>query len=86
MSMWKTIFTIVVFVFLMVMIQAVAGPALESTGEGIKESQDLETKYWDGNQLIDGMISSFFDGIMVAIFGIFVWGISRAIRRERFLR
>jgi hypothetical protein len=86
MAMWKTVVTILLFIFTMVMVQAVAGPALESTGEKFKSSQDLDTEYWDGDSLIDGMISSFFDGIMVAMMGIMVWGVARAVRRERYLR
>ncbi|UPV72977.1 hypothetical protein M0R89_10495 [Halorussus limi] len=86
MPMWKTVVTVLLFIFTMVMVQAAAGPALESTGEKIKSANDLDTRHWDGESLIDGMISSFFDGIMVAIFGILIWGVAYSVRKERYLK
>lgn len=81
MALWRIGVTVIGFVFMMIMVSAAAGPALAGVDETLG-GMATDRDYLDGPDAISGMVESFFDMVLLAIFGIFVWGVARAARGE----
>lgn len=81
--MWKTIITVVIVVFSIVMAQLLLAPPLEDTTRGLNETGDYENEHFDGNAIIAGILDYWYNMGLVAIAGISMWGVWRVVRRER---
>lgn len=81
---WKTAATVLIIVFVIALLQSLlASPALTLT-QDLNQSGDYDNQYFNGNNLISGYLSSWFDAGLVAIFGMMVWGFARVVRKELF--
>lgn len=79
---WKTAATVLIIVFVIVLLQAVlAGPFVQIQND-LNETGDYSNDYFDGNALITGWISDWFNAGLIGIFGIMTWGVARVLRRE----
>lgn len=81
MSLWRIGATVIMFSFTMIIISTAAGPALVGIDDTLGDMA-TDRDYLDGPAAIDGMVGSFFQMILLAIFGVFVWGVARAARGE----
>lgn len=76
----RTILTVIIVVFAATIVWVGLADPLVQIGAAFK---GVETSGQFGkNALIDGMIGSWFDAILVLVFGIMLWGTVRVVRRE----
>lgn len=79
---WKTIAAALTVILAIILIQqAAVGPLVEII-DGVQESGDYNTEHFNGDQLMDGMVSAWLTGGLVGIFGIMVWALYRLLRYE----
>lgn len=79
---WKQAAAFLTVVFIIVVIQtAVAGPLITLQNTLI-DSVNFGSPHFDGPALITGMVSSWFDVGLVAIFGLMGVAIARVVRKE----
>lgn len=79
---WKTAATALIVIFVIVLLQSVlAGPFVQIQ-EGLNETGDHSNEYYDGNSLITGWVSDWFNMGLVAIFGLMTWAVARVVRKE----
>jgi len=77
---WRTIAAVLIVVFSMLAIWAtMADPLVQIANAFI----DLETSgQFNTDSKINRMVQSFFNMILVGVFGVMAWGIWRVVRRE----
>lgn len=76
----RTILTVIIVVFGATIVWVGMADPLIQIGAAFK---DIETSGQFGkNALIDGMIGSWFDAILILVFGIMLWGTVRVVRKE----
>lgn len=83
---WKTAATVLIVVFVIAVMQsALAGPAVQIqeslNGTGDYSKLDGVSGY-NGNEVISGLLGSWFDMGLLAMFGVMAWGVARVVRRE----
>lgn len=83
---WRTVATVLIVVFLIAVVQsALAGPLVQITSSlnDTGDYGDLDgVEGYDGNSVISGMASDWFNMGLVAMFGMMAYGIARVVRRE----
>lgn len=79
---WRTAATIIIVVFALTGVWVTVADPLVQFGDKLQESGDNSNEHFDGDSLIDGYIGSFFNMILVAIFGLLSWGLWRVLRQE----
>lgn len=78
---WRTAAAAIIAVFALIAVWAIVADPLIQIGDAFKE---IETSgQFNHDQRVDGLIGTFFDMFLVAIFGILGWGTYRVLRRER---
>lgn len=82
MMSWKTAATVIIIVFVLLLLQATLAGPMTRTLDSLNETGDYSNEHFDGNSLIPGYISSFFDMILVGVFGMMGWAAARILRRE----
>lgn len=76
----RTILTVIIVIFAATAVWVGLADPLVQLGDAFK---GIETSGQFGkNSLIDTMISSWFNMILVLIFGIMAWGVIRVMRKE----
>lgn len=77
---WRTVAAVMIVVFSMLVVWAtMADPLVQISNAFI----DIETSgQLNTDSKINGLVATFFDTILVAVFGILAWGLWRVIRRE----
>lgn len=79
---WRQAASFLVFVFILVVLQSVlAGPLLELQTSLIT-SVDFASPHFDGPQLIRGLVSTWFDMGLVAVFFLGGSVVALLVRRE----
>jgi len=78
---WRAGVTALIVIFAMILVwMFLAGPLIE-VGESFKEFET--TGQFNTETRIDNMIASWFNMILVGIFGIMVWAVWWVYRREK---
>lgn len=76
----RTVLTVMIVIFTATIVWVGLADPLVQLGIALK---DIETSGQFGKTaLIDGMIASWFNAILILVFGIMLWGIIRVMRRE----
>jgi len=81
--MWKTIATVVIVTFTLILIQMVLAPPMEDVETQLNETGDYSNEHFDGNEVITSLLGTWYNMGLVAIAGIMMWGVWFLIRRER---
>lgn len=81
--MWRTIITVVIVVFMILLAQIVLAPPLEDVEEGFNSSGDYSNEHFDGNERITSIVGIWYNMGLIAIAGLSMWGVWRVVRRER---
>jgi len=79
---WREVAAVLTVVFVVVVIQTIAAPALVQTTEDLKDSGEYSNDHFDGESLIDGYVDAWFNMGLIALFGMMAWGVARVVRRE----
>jgi flagellar biosynthesis protein FlhB len=78
---WKQAAGLLTIIFIIVVVQsAVAGPLVELQNAFLEV--DFANEHWDASALITGMVSSWFNMGLVAIFLLMGATLARAVRKE----
>jgi ABC-type Fe3+ transport system permease subunit len=79
---YRQVLSVLVIVFVIVLIQStLAGPLVQLEG-ALTGVADLSNPHFDGESLISGMFSSWFNVGLVAIFLLIGVTVARVLRRE----
>lgn len=77
---WRTIAAVFIAVFAFLVVGATMADPLVQIANAF---QDIQTSgQLSTDSKIDRLVASWFNQILVAIFGILLWGVWRVIRRE----
>lgn len=79
---WKTIAAALTVILAIVLLQQAAVGPLTAIVDGVQESGDYNNEYFQGDQLMDDMLSAWLTSGLVGIFGIMIWAVYRLVRRE----
>lgn len=79
---WKQAAGLLTVVFVLAVLQAALAGPLITLQDGLLDSGDYSNEHWDGESLIEGMFSSWFDMGLVAFFLLMGVAVARAVRRE----
>lgn len=79
---WRTVLTVIAVVFVIAIAQMTLGPVGDQTLDSLNESGDYNNSHYDGNDLIGGWMSDWFNMGLFAMFGVMLWGAWRIARRE----
>lgn len=79
---WKTAATVLIIVFVLLLLQSTLAGPMTQTVDALNETGDYDNPHFNGNSLIPGYLSSWFDMILVGVFGMIAWAGARVLRRE----
>jgi len=79
---WRTAASLIIVVFVLLLLQITLAGPMTATVDALNETGDYDNQYFDGNSLIPGFLSNWFDMILIGVFGMMGWASARILRRE----
>jgi hypothetical protein len=79
---WKTVATVVIVVFAIVLTQMVVAGPVENVETSLNETGDYSNEHFDGNEFITSTLDSWYNMGLIAIGGLMFWGTVFVIRKE----
>lgn len=79
---WKTVAAALTVILAIILLQQAAVGPLTAIVDGVQDSGDYNNEHFQGEQLMDDMVTGWLLSGLVGIFGIMVWALYRLLRRE----
>lgn len=79
---WRVVGVVLAVVFMALVFQATLAEPVVQVQSDLNESGDYNNEHFNGNDLIMGWIDSFFNVILILVFGALSWGVWYVLRRE----
>ncbi|MGB9966113.1 hypothetical protein [Halobacterium hubeiense] len=78
----RAVITVLSVVFVLVLLAATIGPVLPQITGALMATGDYNTSWLAGESLVNSLVESWFQMILVGVFGIMLWAVAYVLRRE----
>jgi len=78
----RAVITVISTIFVLVLLAATIGPVLPQITGSLMATGDYNSSWLAGETLVSGLVESWFQMILVGVFGIMLWAFAYVIKRE----
>lgn len=78
----RAVVTVLSVIFVLVLIAATIGPVIPQITGSLMATGDYNTSWLAGETIVSNLVETWFQTILVAVFGIMLWAVAYVLRRE----
>lgn len=78
----RAVITVLSVIFVLVLIAATLGPVLPEITSSLMATGDYNTGRLAGEDIVSGLVETWFQSLLIGMFGIILWAVAYVLRRE----